>query len=253
MQLAMIAVTAVCCILRVILKLNYVDPATGFYEGGTALYYSMNVLLVAGILVPLVLGRTQKNRSYSLKAGPPARITGALCGAAALWVGISELLFQQNFYTDPPAGDRACMILAILSGLVLLYMALTMGKRTNGILLLIPLVWQLVLALIVYNRFTLILHASDQRLSVLAITAFVLFFLANGRLLGDVLPERGCAQVRSYAPPAFLLSLTTAAGYLAAYFADKELANGLSLPYAVFLLAAGLYALTLYLSVKETN
>lgn len=245
-RLALILTTAVCCILRVALKLIYVDPATGFYEGGAIFYIIMNVLMTAGIIAALILGRKQKGPGY-VSFDPFARIAGVLCGACALWIGISEGMQ----FSALSISDRACAVLAMLSGLILILAALRMGNRPmNSMLMLIPLVWQLILALVSYNRFTLILYVSDHRLSVLIMTFSVLFLLANGRILGNADEERGLWQIKAFAPPVFLLALPTACGYFASFIAGKTFENGLSVPYVAFFAAIGLYAFALYDSVK---
>lgn len=83
---------AVCLILRVVLKLTAVDPATGFYEGGGALPLVFNILLGVSVLL-LLAGRVPLRAEDARRVrhlhhpAPGARLCG---GNLARRLGVSE-------------------------------------------------------------------------------------------------------------------------------------------------------------------
>ncbi|MFR9189932.1 MAG: hypothetical protein ACLVL7_06595 [Anaerotruncus massiliensis (ex Togo et al. 2019)] len=75
---------AVCLILRVVLKLTAVDPATGFYEGGGALPLVFNILLGVSVLLLLAAGYLsgRRMRGASVTFTIPLRALSIAAGAA---------------------------------------------------------------------------------------------------------------------------------------------------------------------------
>ena len=91
---------AVCLILRVVLKLTAVDPATGFYEGGGALPLVFNILLGGSVLLLLAAGYLsgRRTRGASVTFTIPLRALAFAAGISlAVWAflnveGILEIL-----------------------------------------------------------------------------------------------------------------------------------------------------------------
>ena len=91
---------AVCLILRVVLKLTAVDPATGFYEGGGALPLVFNILLGVSVLLLLAAGYLsgRRTRGASVTFTIPLRALAFAAGISlAVWAflnveGILEIL-----------------------------------------------------------------------------------------------------------------------------------------------------------------
>ena len=91
---------AVCLILRVVLKLTAVDPATGFYEGGGALPLVFNILLGVSVLLLLATGYLsgRRTRGASVTFTIPLRALAFAAGISlAVWAflnveGILEIL-----------------------------------------------------------------------------------------------------------------------------------------------------------------
>lgn len=91
---------AVCLILRVVLKLTAVDPATGFYEGGGALPLVFNILLGISVLLLLAAGYLsgRRMRGASVTFTIPLRALAFAAGISlAVWAflnvgGILEIL-----------------------------------------------------------------------------------------------------------------------------------------------------------------
>ena len=91
---------AVCLILRVVLKLTAVDPATGFYEGGGALPLGFNILLGVSVLLLLAAGYLsgRRTRGASVTFTIPLRALAFAAGISlAVWAflnveGILEIL-----------------------------------------------------------------------------------------------------------------------------------------------------------------
>lgn len=94
---------AVCLILRVMLKLTAVDPATGFYEGGGALPLVFNILLGVSVLLLLAAGYLsgRRMRGASVTFTIPLRALSIAAGAALFcWTllrlkELSEVLFRR--------------------------------------------------------------------------------------------------------------------------------------------------------------
>ena len=91
---------AVCLILRVVLKLTAVDPATGVYEGGGALPLVFNILLGVSVLLLLAAGYLsgRRTRGASVTFTIPLRALAFAAGISlAVWAflnveGILEIL-----------------------------------------------------------------------------------------------------------------------------------------------------------------
>lgn len=82
--LSLAGCAGICLLLRIVLKLTAIDPATGFYEGGGALPLLFNVLLGASVLLLLALGflSGRKLRGASVAFTLPLRALSAAAGAA---------------------------------------------------------------------------------------------------------------------------------------------------------------------------
>ena len=97
---ALAGCAAVCLILRVVLKLTAVDPATGFYEGGGALPLVFNILLGVSVLLLLAAGYLsgRRTRGASVTFTIPLRALAFAAGISlAVWAflnveGILEIL-----------------------------------------------------------------------------------------------------------------------------------------------------------------
>ena len=108
---------AVCLILRVVLKLTAVDPATGFYEGGGALPLVFNILLGVSVLLLLAAGYLsgRRMRGASVTFTIPLRALSIAAGAALFcWTLLRLKELPEVFSADYPLMPKLLLCLFTL-------------------------------------------------------------------------------------------------------------------------------------------
>ena len=260
--------SAVACVaLRVYLKLTAVDPATGFYEGGGIAVTALNLLLLVSVAALVVTGLLtgRKAAARGLRLGVAGR-------ALALLTGLSAAVYGATFAADRFSRidlSGGSNLKLLLLGLALQFIAFVLaplgsaaffllvglrggreGFSTCGWLALCPLVWQIGLLLVTFMSYTAVRSVSDQMLAVLAMVFAAPFLLNHARWAGEVVRERGLAQLPAYGLPFALLALTVSAGALAALPAGRAVEVALGLPALCFYLCAGAYAAVLCFSIE---
>ncbi|MEM1484688.1 hypothetical protein V6615_07365 [Oscillospiraceae bacterium PP1C4] len=249
-----------CVALRIFLKLSAVDSFTGFYEGDTLTVIIFNILLGAAIIAMFALGLLAKPTAHTMNYRLPSRILAMLTGISALVFSSTNLFSQISEFTNFSASlNLASLVfnlIGVASGVVFLNLGFRMhsdsaGYRANGVLLLLPLLWQVYVLLTSFMSYTAIRSVSDQLLATLMLISLVPFLLAHGRILAGADTNRGIRHLVAFGLPFSLLALTTSIGTIAAALAGKPLEIALSFTGAVFYLVTGLYAASCIFSLSD--
>jgi len=204
-----------CLGARVYLKLNAMDPVTGFYQGAGGLVLAFNVVLaVCVVLLYLVYLLRRTDGDYPvLREDKPLTFF-------ALLVGIAIALYQlENLGIHVFSGLGALNHGAGLAGLSLMFSgvfgwfsaiaftfigarALLVGKGQlrGGVFSLVAAFWMMVTLVGSFNRYTTLTTISDSLLVVLFMVFATLFFTGHARTLGGFARKDG----RNYAIPSGL-------------------------------------------------
>lgn len=193
-----IFLSAVLCILRALLSLRAIDPATGFYEGYALLIVLQNLLFIAGASAFLIWAALQRKSRWRF---PSAFVRGLPLAAAAAALTLCPAVVLMGDLFRFTGGDSSVklsgsliQLMGIAAGLAMAGAAfrLCRGKK-NGSGILPAALPALYMALIAIQRFLLyptVASISDQLLEVCALCAGSLFFLSHARVLSG---ERGRA------------------------------------------------------------
>lgn len=261
LHLYFIGFTAVCTGLRLFLKFASVDPLTGYYEGYGAVVWLFNLLLLAGIGGCLLLGWLQPRRSY-LPVSRIRRMAAVLVGVACFPAGVSGLAAQsgqlemlQGAITMPAL--IAALVVTLVSFLCLgiapfvtggLFLMIarhtedSQSRPIHGLLLLVPLAWQVALLLSSFMEYTAIRSVSDQMLTTVMLILLAPFLLAHARVLGQIDPDRGARQAVVFGLPFALVAFCACMGMLAASLAGRGVTVAPSPVFSAFYLFFGIYA-----------
>lgn len=246
--------SAICCtVLRVLLKLNAVDPSTGFYEGGGILVPVFNFLLGVSAVALLALGLLWRPAAPS--GGGAPRVLTAVLGAATLAYSAYEILSLMNTM------DISSALLPLLfqfvgaaSGFSFLWIAFTqrgISSHAAAYAMLLPLVWQVYTLLSLFMKYTIIRSASDQLLNVLMLVFLAPFLLAHGRLLGGINPEKGRRHQLAFGLPFALFAVTASCGTIVATLGGRSVDIALGMPAAIYYLVFAAYAVSCVFSTRD--
>lgn len=266
-KLVFSAALIISILLRVYLKLNEIDPATGFYAGNLTASHVFNWITTIGCIGLLLFGwfSSKKSSSPQLHKEFGIRIFSVLTGISTfVYLGstfqkqVDELLtltYGSSMISSLllSAVGIFCLIVApVVSG----FLFLTVGikgcrKHYHGALFLFPILWQTALLLSTFMSYTLMRSVSDQLLMIVSLLLIIPFLLANGRILSRTNSEKGAHQLTMFGLPFALVAVPSSIGILSASVAGKTVEIGPSVFAAVFYLCIGLYAIAMVFSLKE--
>jgi len=201
----------ICGGLRVYLKLWKTDPTTGFYRSESIFTVMLSVLLAVTMIAMLLLNRLK--RVYN---DYPMVRQNRYIGFFSVLSGISIALFTieqtgwltiTNHVGTPlhEGGVWLCGILGVMASLVFiangLYTIFTRKEGANGVLLLIPTIWQASVIVVKYNSYNTLTTNCDNLLIILFMTASILFLMGNARTICGFSRKNG----RNYTLPAGLI------------------------------------------------
>ncbi len=200
----------VCGACRILLKLNFMDVATGFYKGGDFIVLIFNILLAAVPIILFASNRLEKtDDDYSVYTrGRAVNLLAILTGLTIIAfavIGAPESYLQQGhsvlFYQ---IRDYVNIFLGVLSGLAFVYLGVSgvfgRNKPPFSLVVVIPAIWQLVLLITRYNSYTTVVSISDHLLLVLFMICASLFLMGQARTLCGHMRKDG----RNYTIPAGL-------------------------------------------------
>ncbi|MBC8575739.1 hypothetical protein [Yanshouia hominis] len=255
-----LAGTGAAVLLRALLKVLFVDLETGFYLGGAPLAWAFAAVLILSGAGLLWFGwREQDESSAFLKGNRWLECTAALLGAVLLADSVSGLLRVLAISPDARLINQMPRLLQLLehllgiaSGGVFLCLAIVLlsGAARSGIqgmLALIPVLWQTLNMVDRFFGFRQVSTASDQTLEVLFLVSATLFLLAHTRCVANIPLSRRACVTRGFLTALFGFPL--AAGQLAAAAVLGDAGMGPALPRLAVISAVSLYAAACSLSL----
>ena len=250
----------VAVLLRALLKVLFVDLETGFYLGGAPLASAFAAVLILSGAGLLWFGwREQDESAAFLKGNRWLECTAALLGAVLLADSVSGLLRVLAISPDAQLINQMPRLLQLLehllgaaSGGVFLCLAIVLlsGAARSGIqgmLALIPVLWQTLNMVDRFFGFRQVSTASDQTLEVLFLVSATLFLLAHTRCVANIPLSRRACVTRGFLTALFGFPL--AAGQLAAAAVLGDAGMGPPLPRLAVISAVSLYAAACSLSL----
>lgn len=252
---------AVIVLLRMVLKVLFIDIDTGFYLGGMPLAYlcdALTFITVVGVVV-LLWRKAPGVQPPSLQRGNRLlELSAALLGvvllvSSALQIPAALSIRGRQIVNHLPAGLLLLEHgLGILGGAAMLFVAFCLFSGAarggmHGTLALLPVLWQAINMVEHYISFRQVNTVSDQLLETLFLVSATLFFLAQSRCIaGFDGRERSCIWFGLFTA---LFGFATAAGQAAALAVlGASVAGPTPLRLAV-IGATSLYALVLSLTL----
>ncbi|MBP0981088.1 MAG: hypothetical protein J5968_02695, partial [Oscillospiraceae bacterium] len=121
--------TAVCAVLRALVKVLFVDTETGFYIGSRLLPMTFGAVMLVGVIAIAFFALCEKDESNGvLKGNRYLEVTTAAFGVAVAAVSVPRLLEALKIDPEEPVINRLPgwlmqieHILGILSGIVFIY------------------------------------------------------------------------------------------------------------------------------------
>ncbi|MDR2932563.1 MAG: hypothetical protein LBV27_05590 [Oscillospiraceae bacterium] len=188
------AALTVCGVMRIILRLSLIDPATGFYTATAGIIPTVfNIIFGAALVALLILNRLRRgNNDYPVhrrgRALPILAIAAGLSMLAFAWLGLPDHFGQSGVRSEGWATFVLVFNYAFttVSGLIMVYAGVhgfVSEKQPSALLLIIPPIWQLVLLLSRFNGYFSILYISDNLLIILFMAFATLFYIGHARTL----------------------------------------------------------------------
>jgi len=197
-----------CLGTRIWLKLNAMDPQTGFYTGNTALVNAFNAVLalcIASLFSLYLLRRT--DRDYPVMRGDKITAFFALLTGFAIALFQLETLQIPGFGAINPGvalGGIHLILSAVLgwfSSLAFIFIGgralFSQGIMRNGVFSLIAGVWLMLTLIYKFNSYAALTTVSDNLLAVLFMVFVSMFLIGHARTIEGLGREDG----RNYAIP----------------------------------------------------
>ena len=195
--------TLIAALLRILLKILYIDTETGFYLGGTILVYGFAaavLLSVAAISVSTL--RAEGTDVAMLRGNRPLELAAAVLGVTIAATSIPKLMQALAINPAEPVINRLPAwllvvenIFGLAAGAAFLYLAFCFysGFQRSGVqgMLALPMVlWQAISMVERYISFRQINTVSDQFLETMYLVFATLFLLANTRCVAGIPKSR---------------------------------------------------------------
>lgn len=203
--------TAVATGLRALLKILFVDLTTGFYFGGAPAAWLFAAVLIISAAGLLWFGRREHDEEPAvLRGNRRLECVAVLLGVLLLVSSVSGLLRVLQLDTSegmvnqmPWILQLAEHLLGIVSGGVFFYLAIVLlsgASRSGfqGLLALIPVLWQTLNMVDRFFGFRQVSTASDQTLEVLFLVSATLFLLSHTRCVAGMPLSRRAGVTRGF-------------------------------------------------------
>jgi hypothetical protein len=190
-------------VLRIVLKVFFLDRDTGFYEGAPLPKFAFAVLLLLSLAACLLFTMRERDPGMAgLRGNRLLEAAGLLFGVAL--IGVSVLRLVAILKEPAPANEVNVLpvflreiehLLGIVSGVVLLWLAVSTASgaardEKNGIAALIPVLWQALYLIDRFISFRQVSTVSDQLLETMFWLCGLLLWLAHARCMADCEPSR---------------------------------------------------------------
>jgi hypothetical protein len=199
--------SAALCILRALLGLWAIDPATGFYEGYMPLVFLQNALLALGMAVFIVhalqaAGKNGRPLTAAWMQGLPLAAAGSVLAVCSGVMLMQELLRFTGGEEGSGLISLTAQAVGLVSGLAMAVAAFRFRSgRERGCGLLtaaIPAVYMVLLTVARFLAYPTIAGISDQRWEVCALSMGALFFLYHARALSGMGETSALAYARGW-------------------------------------------------------
>ncbi len=249
---------------RIILKLFHTDLDTGFYTIQSPLIWVFHgVLLVSTVIL------FGANRLKTVDNDYPLVREGPTLGVLALLTGVSLALYtlentgwmEITQHTGTPLKGwhiPLCGTLGILAALSFFTLGLIRisgyRRAPNGLMVLVPAIWQLILLVAKFNNYTTLTTVTDHLLAVLFMVFAAMFMIGHARTITGFARKDG----RNYTIPTGLAVsytglLLVVPNYVYMFINRSPIPE----PYlgdmeSLFVLFFSLYALTAVLQLRRS-
>lgn len=247
-------------LLRILLKILYIDTETGFYLSGVTLAFIFAAVMLATVVAVAFSAMREKDElAEALHGNRWIEISAAVLGITITATSVPKLLaalaidFSEPVVNRLPAGLLiAENVLGICSGAALLYLAfcfLSGAQRsgTQGMLALLPVVWQAISMVERYISFRQVNTVSDQFIETMHLVFATLFLLANTRCMAGMAKSRRICVIWGLLAAHFGLVLIV--GQMAAVMVLGNEVSGPPLAQMIIIAALSVYAIVVSVSL----
>ncbi len=195
--------TLISILLRILLKILYVDTGTGFYLGGNVLIYGFAAAMALTVLaVTISTLRENGTDAAMLRGNRPLEITATVLGAVIAGTSVPKLMAALAIDPSEPVINRLPAWLLVVenltglaAGAAFLYLAFCFysGFKRSGLqgMLALPMVvWQAISMVERYISFQQVNTVSDQFIETMYLVFATLFLLANTRCMAGMPKSR---------------------------------------------------------------
>lgn len=195
--------TLISILLRILLKILYVDTEAGFYLGGNVLIYGFAAAVVLTVLAVIISTlRENGGDGVMLRGNRPLEITAAVLGITIAGTSVPKLMSALAIDPSEPVINRLPAwllvienLIGLIAGVAFLYLAFCFysGFKRSGLqgLLALPMViWQAISMVERYISFRQVNTVSDQFIETMYLVFATLFLLANTRCMAGMPKSR---------------------------------------------------------------
>ncbi|WP_312642215.1 hypothetical protein [Hydrogenoanaerobacterium sp.] len=197
------AVLLVC--FRMVLKLDFIDPQTGFYSTHSILDSAFH-LIFAGFLLALLIFSYSGHQKFSQEPLPsmkPASATATILGMAIEFKALTDSykLFTQltggePFKTMDLLLTMVTLLISVVTGVVMIVLAVNMGSDSLkgysvSAVLVVTVLYQCLMLIERFTSRTSPVTISDDMLEVLMLVFAILFMMAQARIITRINLNKG--------------------------------------------------------------
>ncbi|MFV0497032.1 MAG: hypothetical protein ACK5L0_02520 [Candidatus Fimivivens sp.] len=195
--------TLIAALLRILLKVLYIDTESGFYLGGALLAYGFTAVVLATTLaIAVCMRRAGVTDTAILRGNRPLELAAAILGGTVAATSVPKLMAALAIDPAKLAINRLprwLLIFENVSGLVagatflcLAFYFYSGSKRSDlqGVLVLPMVLWQTVSMVERFMSFRQVNTVSDQFIETMHLVFATLFLLANARCIADIQKSR---------------------------------------------------------------
>ncbi|GEM_PF-2403399 len=197
------AVVLVC--FRMILKLDFIDPQTGFYNTHSVLNSAFAIVYAVFCLALLLFSYSDKE-NYEKKLLPPlktisplATIFGMAIEAKALTDGyelFNQIKSGEQFKTMDLLLNSITVLVSVVTGIVMIVLAVNMGTHSlkgypSSIVLAITVLYQCLMLIERFTKHTSPITISDDMLEMVMLVFGILFMMAHARVITQLNLNKG--------------------------------------------------------------
>lgn len=254
----------ICGAARIMLKLRFMNPDTGFYTQNNGIVLIFNIVLLAAVVALFLMNRLRRVTSdYAVHYR--SRVAGFFC----LLTGVAVIAYalMGDPYPDMEQGYSETLLIArdyiaaglgVIAGLALIWLGigglLDKVSRKAIVPALFPCLWQLYMLVTRFNSYTVLTTISDNLLAVLFMVFAALFLIGQARTIFGLTRKDGCNYTLASGLCASLLGLLLVVpNYIFMLVNDLIMpAPMLGMMESVYALLLSIYALVFVVAMVRT-